>query len=82
MSGKENKALKKMPKFNPPSEFKFDCPAEWPEWKQRFARFRLAAKVNKDDGDVQTSSLIYAMGSEAEKIFNSFTFTEEADKTK
>ena len=71
-----------MPKFNPPCEFKFDCPAAWPEWKQRFSRFRLATKLNKDDGDVQVSSLIYAMGSEAEKIFSSFTFAEEGDKKK
>lgn len=31
--------------------------------------------------DVQVTSLIYAMGSEVEQIFNSFTFNEETDKT-
>uniref|UniRef100_A0A3B4U8Y0 ribonuclease H n=1 Tax=Seriola dumerili TaxID=41447 RepID=A0A3B4U8Y0_SERDU len=69
-----------MPQFTPPSEFKFDCPAEWPEWKQRFSRFRLATKLNKDDEEIQVSSLIYAMGSEAEKIFSSFVFTAEDQK--
>lgn len=69
-----------MPKFNPPTEFKFDCPAEWPEWKQRFSHFRLATKLNKDDGEIQVSSLIYAMGGEAEKIFNSFEFATEDEK--
>lgn len=31
---KKGTTLKKMVKFNPLREFKFDCPAEWPEWKQ------------------------------------------------
>ena len=66
-----------MPKFNPPSEFKFECPAEWPEWKQRFSRFRLATRLNRDEGEIQVSSLIYAMGSEAEKIFASFAFATD-----
>lgn len=42
----------------------------------------MAKKLNKDDGDVQVSSLIYAMGSEAEKIFNYSTIDEEGDKEK
>lgn len=63
-----------MAKFNPPANFSFDKPAEWPEWKQRFERYRLATKLNKDDGEVQVSCLIYAMGPEAENIFKSFTF--------
>lgn len=66
-----------MAKFNPPSEFKFDRPADWPEWKQRFSRYRLATKLSRDNGDIQVSSLIYAMGSEAEKIFSSFSFANE-----
>ncbi|KAK7878016.1 hypothetical protein WMY93_031329 [Mugilogobius chulae] len=70
----------KMAKFNPPSEFRFDRPADWPEWKQRFSRYRLATKLNKDSGDIQVSSLIYSMGSEAEKIFSSFHFASDDDK--
>uniref|UniRef100_A0AAV2KPY6 Retrotransposon gag domain-containing protein n=1 Tax=Knipowitschia caucasica TaxID=637954 RepID=A0AAV2KPY6_KNICA len=69
-----------MSKFNPPSEFNFTSPGEWPEWKQRFARYRLATKLNKENGEVQVCSLIYAMGSEAEKIFASFEFATEDDK--
>ncbi|KAI4890200.1 hypothetical protein NFI96_001996, partial [Prochilodus magdalenae] len=68
-----------MAKFNPPSEFKFDRPADWPEWKQRFSRYRLATKLNKDNGEIQVSSLIYSMGSEAEKIFSSFSFDSEEE---
>ncbi len=39
-------------------------------------------KSNKEEGEIQVSSLIYAMGSEAEKIFSSFEFAETADKKK
>ena len=38
--------------------------------------FRKATKLDKEDGEVQVSSLVYAMGREASKIFKSFTFAE------
>lgn len=63
-----------MPKFKPPAELNFESPAEWPEWKRGFLRFGIATKLNEDAGEVQVSSLIYAMGSEAEKIFSLFAF--------
>ena len=63
-----------MPKFNAPEPMSFDAPAKWPEWKERFARFRIATKLHKDDGEVQVASLVYAMGRQAENIFKSFTF--------
>uniref|UniRef100_A0AAV2KQF7 ribonuclease H n=1 Tax=Knipowitschia caucasica TaxID=637954 RepID=A0AAV2KQF7_KNICA len=71
-----------MAKFNPPESFPFDRPTEWSDWKQRFQRFRVATRLNKEDGEVQVSSLIYAMGPEAENIFKAFTFAEDADKEK
>ena len=69
-----------MAKFNPPDSFAFDRPNEWGDWKQRFQRYRLATKLNKEDGEVQVSSLIYAMGPEAENIFKSFTLSEDDQK--
>jgi len=64
-----------MAKFSPPETFDFSRPTAWPEWKERFLRFRSATKLNKEVvGEVQVSSLIYAMGREADKIFSSFTF--------
>lgn len=44
---------------------------------QRFARYRTATKLSKEDKEVQISTLIYAKGIEAENIFKSFTFTAE-----
>ena len=69
-----------MPKFNPPENFSFTKPCEWQDWKQRFTRFRIASKLNKDDEEVQVCSLIYAMGREAEGIFKTFVFNEGDEK--
>ncbi|KAL6491496.1 hypothetical protein MHYP_G00018410 [Metynnis hypsauchen] len=69
-----------MAKFNPPTGFSFDKPGEWPDWKQRFVRFRTATKLDKEDGAVQVSSLIYSMGSESENVYRSFAFDEERHK--
>ena len=57
-----------MPKFNPPDSFQFDKSADWPKWKQCFLRFRTATKLDRETPTVQVSSLVYAMGREAEKI--------------
>ena len=70
-----------MPIFNPPEPMSFDAPAKWPEWKERFSRFRIATKLHKDDGEIQVASLIYAMGRQAENIFKSFTFDPRPDPT-
>ena len=69
-----------MAKFNPQENFTFDRPNEWEAWKERFVRYRLATKLNKEDGEVQVSCLIYAMGLEAENIFK--TFALDADDQK
>jgi hypothetical protein len=70
-----------MPKFNPPENFNFSNPSEWTDWKQRFARFRIATKLHKEDGKIQISSLIYALGREAEHIFRTFVFNKERRKS-
>ena len=42
-------------------------------------RYRTATKLDQEDGGVQVSTLIYALGGEAENIFGSFHFDEEDD---
>jgi transposase InsO family protein len=69
-----------MAKFAPPETFDFSRPAAWPEWRDRFLRFRLAAKLFREDGEVQVSSLIYAMGKEADKIYSTFKFPDGENK--
>ena len=69
-----------MAKFSPPENINFGNPAEWPDWKQRFMRFRMATKMNKEEDPVQISSLIYCMGREAEHVFGSLQFAEQGDE--
>lgn len=59
--------------YKPPEKFEFSKPEQWPSWRQRFERYRIASKLNKDDIQVQISALIYSMGPEAEKIFTVFS---------
>ncbi len=63
-----------MAKFSPPSEFDFTKSNAWPEWKQRFVRYRVATKLTEEEGEIQVSALVYAMGPQAETVFNSFQF--------
>ncbi|MCG8045737.1 MAG: reverse transcriptase domain-containing protein, partial [Candidatus Thiodiazotropha endolucinida] len=69
-----------MAKFSPPETFDFSHPTQWTDWKERFSRFRLASKLNKEEGEVQVSSLIYTMGKEAENVFKSFELDAEDSK--
>ena len=70
-----------MAKFQPPESFCFERPGEWTEWKKRFARYRTATKLDKEDGPVQVSTLVYALGKEAESILGSFTYNEGEDES-
>ncbi len=69
-----------MAKFQPPESFCFERPAEWTEWKKRFARYRTATKLDKEEGPVQVSTLVYALGKEAESFLSSFTYNEKEDE--
>ena len=66
--------------FQQPAEFDFSSPNKWEDWRDRFYRFRLANKLNKETGEVQISSLIYSMGIEAENIFKSFNLSADDSK--
>ena len=39
----------------------------------------MATKLNLEDGEVQVSTLLYALGKEAEQVFNTFVFAEDED---
>lgn len=68
-----------MAKFQPPSELDFTKSSTWPEWKQRFLRYRTVSKLANEDGEIQVSTLIYSMGQQAETIFNSLRFSNVAE---
>jgi uncharacterized protein YcnI len=61
-----------MLKINAPENFEFAKPQLWPEWKQRFERYRIATKLNKEDNEIQVSTFIYSMGKQAEHVYKTF----------
>ena len=71
-----------MQKFSPPSPLDFTNPAAWDDWKQRFARYRIATKLNTETEEIQVNTLIYAMGPEAESAFRTLQFTDDTEKDK
>ncbi|GAB1606983.1 hypothetical protein Ahia01_000981000 [Argonauta hians] len=56
-----------------PEAFSFK-PSEWPPWIQEFRTFRNASRLSKEDGETQRDTLLYVMGRESEKVFNTFRF--------
>ena len=38
-----------MAKLSPPENFDFTKPAEWPQWKTHFERYRIASKLNNEE---------------------------------
>ena len=58
-----------------PEPFCFSRPEEWEKWSRRFERFRIASGLTLREDDVQVSTLIYAMGDQADDILHSFALT-------
>ncbi|XP_069118818.1 uncharacterized protein [Argopecten irradians] len=71
-----------MAKFQAPEKFDFSRPSGWQDWSTRFARYRTATKLHKDEDAVQISALIYAMGSQAEHVFKTLVFDVAGDEDK
>lgn len=67
-------------RFEPPVNFDFSEPSKWPDWQQRFLRFRVLTKLDKESQEIQVSTLIYCLGNEAENIFKSFNLEAQASK--
>ena len=59
--------------FKPPKEYDFSAPEQWRQWRQRFLRYRSAAKLERENNTTQVSALIYSMGPEAEKLVKPLT---------
>lgn len=45
-------------------------------WRRRFDRFSVASRLDKDSGEVQVNTFLYAMGSEVEAIYDSFVYDD------
>ncbi|XP_065185817.1 uncharacterized protein K02A2.6-like [Sycon ciliatum] len=71
-----------MARFNPPAPFDFSSPDQWPAWKLRFTRFRAATKLSSDPGETQVATLLYALGPNADSLFEYQLGLSEDDKKK
>ncbi|KAK7888802.1 hypothetical protein WMY93_024362 [Mugilogobius chulae] len=72
--------MRAMAKFGPPEQFDFTKPAEWPIWRRRFDRYMVATKLDRDSGEVQVNTLLYALGREAEAIYDSFVYSDSENE--
>ena len=66
--------------IQPPEPFDTKSPSTWSRWKKRFERHRIASSLNEKSGEMQVSTLIYAMGPEAEDILASFGLSDDESK--
>ncbi|UYV67682.1 K02A2.6-like [Cordylochernes scorpioides] len=65
-----------MQNINPPEQFNFNNPNEWPNWIKRFERFRKASELKSKKEEEQVNALIYILGEKAEDALISFNLTE------
>ena len=72
------------PHFNPvqvplPDRFNFTSPDTWPAWIRRFDRFRIASGLSNRQATAQISTLVYAMGDQAEDILSTLHVPDDAN---
>ncbi|XP_077564645.1 uncharacterized protein LOC144180125 [Haemaphysalis longicornis] len=65
----------------PPAPFNFDRTSEWPEWITSFDDYRYASGLNDRTEEAQVRTLLYTMGRQARKIFQTFGLTEEESRS-
>lgn len=66
--------------LQPPTQFRFDSPDEWPRWKRRFEQFRVASGLSEEGEERQVSTLLYCLGEEAEDVLTSTNITNDDRK--
>ena len=75
--------LAAQPHFNPvqvplPDRFNFTSPDTWPAWVRRFGRFRIASGLSNRPANDQISTMVYAMGDQAEDVVNTLHVPDDA----
>ena len=63
--------------FSQPPAFDFAHPDRYRRWKEPFQRYREATGLDKKEGPIQISTLVYSMGDRAEDILSSFTLSDK-----
>jgi hypothetical protein len=73
-----------MDKFQHPEPLSFqgNLSENWRKWKQRFKVYMIASGNSSKSDETKSAILLHVAGPEALKIYNAFTWDEEADKDK
>ena len=61
-----------------PDRFNFGTPDSWPAWVRRFDRFRIASGLANRPANDQISTMVYAMGDQAEDILRTLNIPNDA----
>ena len=61
-----------------PDRFNFGSPDTWPAWVRRFDRFRIASGLANRPANDQISTMVYAMGDQAEDILRTLNIPNDA----
>ena len=66
--------------IDPPKQFNFSNPHDWPRWKKRFQQFRDASGLSADSEKRQVSTLLYCLGEDTDDVLVSTNVTEDERK--
>ena len=55
-------------RLQPPGEFDFAKPDEWPKWKKRFQQYRSTSGLAAESATRQLNTLLYCLGEEADSV--------------
>ena len=66
--------------LQPPGQFDFKNPDDWPRWKRRFEQFRVSSGLTEDSAKKQISTLLYCLGEETEAVLASTNATADERK--
>ena len=67
-------------RLEPPEQFDFRKPDDWPRWKRRFGQYRVASGLESSSELQQVSTLLYCIGEEAESVLISTDATADDRK--
>ena len=62
--------------LQPPTQFDFRHPDEWPKWKRRFTQYLAATGLDEGDSSRTVSTLLYTMGDVADDVLTSTNITD------
>jgi hypothetical protein len=65
----------------PPSE-QLRLDEDWQVWKECWQNYELATGVAEKDDKIRVATLLAIIGKEANRVYNTFKWTEEGDKKK